>query len=67
MIFDSSGDFHGSKIFKATSEEGRLIRELVKKARGTEMRRVKNTYVARLWLDDSPKAASTSTFPRQGA
>ena len=49
VVFDSTGDHHGSKLIKADSEEGREIRRLVAKARATEMRRIKNTYFARLW------------------
>ena len=43
VIFDSSGDFHGSKIVKANrgrEVDPRAIRELVKKVRGIELRRV---------------------------
>ena len=66
-IFDSSGEHHGSRIVKASSPEGRQIRELVQKAKGTEMRRIKNTYIARIWMDDDSTASSAAGFRRQGS
>ena len=63
-VFDSARGHHGSKLIRAESEVGRQIRDLVAKAEGTEMRRIKNTYYARLWLDeDDDGAPAHEGFP----
>ena len=64
-VFDSTGSRHGSKVIPGSSEIGKQIRALVEKAEGTEMRRVKNTYYTRLWLDD-PKEEE-QVFTRRGS
>ena len=46
----------GRKLIKADSDEGQQIRRLVAQARGTEMRRIKNTHYARLWVEDGAEA-----------
>ena len=53
-------------MIRARSDEGRAIRALVAKAKGTEMRRIKNTYFARLWVEPESKDedAKAKVFPR---
>ena len=42
-VFDSTGDYHGSKLIRSDSPIGKQIRELVRKAQGTDMRRITST------------------------
>ena len=73
-VFDSTGERQGSIILNGDTEEGRTIREAVRRALdkeiGSPIERIKNTYVTTLWLDDADEpddADATSGFTRQGS
>ena len=64
VVFDSTGTFQGSKILRADSSEGKANLKMVETAKGTGMRRVNNTYFARIWMDGDD--ANDTGFPGQG-
>ena len=73
-VFDSTGERQGSIILNGDTEEGRTIRDAVRRALdkeiGSPIERIKNTYVTTLWLDDADEpddVDATSGFPRQGS
>ena len=66
VIFDSVNGHAGSKMIAVNSEAGRAIRSLVKKATGTPIHRVKNSYIAKFWIESEDGTTSTSHFTRPG-
>ena len=56
VVFDSTGEHHGSGIIRADSAEGKIIREAMRRALtetcATKIHRVKNSYEARIWIDE---------------
>ena len=48
-------------IIRADTPEGKAIRAAVKKATGTPIKRVKNTYYIRMWMQNIAEAGKTLT------
>ena len=61
VVLDSTAEHDGSMIIRTNTAEGQSIREAVKRATGTPIRRVKNTYYMRMWMDNLIDAGKTMT------
>ena len=66
VVINFLDHYEGSKVIRVDSPEDRAVRAAVAKSNGIPIRRVKNTFLIRLWLDVVVKDKNmTKDFTRQ--